>query len=280
MLLDAGDLEPRSGDRGGPRGGPAEPRGPGEARADAVGARDRDQAVPGRARRPGEELRHAAPHGGRRSPRSWGCCSPPPEPTRSRLWEDQKIVDRPRYEELVDELGFIARQELIFGTHVHVAIDGPDRAIYVADGHPPLPAAAARALGQLALLARASDRDDVLAHAGLPRLPARRHPAALRHLGDLLEPGRADDARRRDRGLHVPVVGRAPASRTSARSRRGSSTSRRTLEHTIGLAALTISLAHRMSALYDAEAAAGRVPDRAGRRQQGPRGPARHGRRR
>jgi glutamate---cysteine ligase / carboxylate-amine ligase len=50
------------------------------------------------------------------------------------LWEDQKIVERPRYQELIDQLGFIARQELIFGTHVHVAIDGPDRAIYVADG--------------------------------------------------------------------------------------------------------------------------------------------------
>src|SRR5215204_2853760 len=49
-------------------------------------------------------------------------------------WEDQEIVDRPRYLELIEELGFIARRELIFGTHVHVAIDGPDRAIYVADG--------------------------------------------------------------------------------------------------------------------------------------------------
>jgi carboxylate-amine ligase len=34
----------------------------------------------------------------------------------------------------VDELGIIARNELIFGTHVHVAIEGADRAIYVADG--------------------------------------------------------------------------------------------------------------------------------------------------
>ena len=49
-------------------------------------------------------------------------------------WEEQRIVDDPRYHELVDELGYLARRELIFGTHVHVAIDGPDRAIYVADG--------------------------------------------------------------------------------------------------------------------------------------------------
>jgi glutamate---cysteine ligase / carboxylate-amine ligase len=47
---------------------------------------------------------------------------------------DQRIVDRPRYHELVEELGPIALRELIFGTHVHVAIEGPNRAIYVADG--------------------------------------------------------------------------------------------------------------------------------------------------
>jgi carboxylate-amine ligase len=50
------------------------------------------------------------------------------------LWEEQEIVDRPRYRELATELGWIARRELIFGTHVHVGIEGPDRAIFVADG--------------------------------------------------------------------------------------------------------------------------------------------------
>jgi carboxylate-amine ligase len=50
------------------------------------------------------------------------------------LAEEQKIVQKERYQELAAELGWIARQELIFGTHVHVAIDGPDKAIYVADG--------------------------------------------------------------------------------------------------------------------------------------------------
>lgn len=49
-------------------------------------------------------------------------------------WEEQEIVDRPRYRELISELGYIARRELIFGTHVHVAIEGADKAIYVADG--------------------------------------------------------------------------------------------------------------------------------------------------
>ncbi len=50
------------------------------------------------------------------------------------LYEDQLIVDRPRYRELAQELSWIAEQELIFGTHVHVGIDGAEKAIYVADG--------------------------------------------------------------------------------------------------------------------------------------------------
>jgi len=50
------------------------------------------------------------------------------------LCDEQLIVDRERYVELVADLGFIARRELIFGTHVHVGIDGADKAIYVADG--------------------------------------------------------------------------------------------------------------------------------------------------
>ena len=50
------------------------------------------------------------------------------------LCTDQRIVERERYRELVAQLGFIATRELIFGTHVHVAIDSPDKAIYVADG--------------------------------------------------------------------------------------------------------------------------------------------------
>ena len=50
------------------------------------------------------------------------------------MWEDQRIVARPRYRDLVAGLQFVARQELIFGVHVHVGIDGPEKAIYVANG--------------------------------------------------------------------------------------------------------------------------------------------------
>jgi glutamate---cysteine ligase / carboxylate-amine ligase len=50
------------------------------------------------------------------------------------LWEDQRIVARPRYRELISALRFVARQELIFGMHVHVGVDDPDKAIHVANG--------------------------------------------------------------------------------------------------------------------------------------------------
>jgi carboxylate-amine ligase len=57
------------------------------------------------------------------------------------LWEDQRISARPRYRDLIDALRFVARQEVIFGLHVHVGIDDADKAIHVANGmrvHVPL----------------------------------------------------------------------------------------------------------------------------------------------
>src|SRR4051812_2027377 len=50
------------------------------------------------------------------------------------MWEDQRIVGRTRYRDLIAALRFVARQELIFGQHVHVGVDGPDKAIHVANG--------------------------------------------------------------------------------------------------------------------------------------------------
>ncbi len=49
-------------------------------------------------------------------------------------WEDQRITAAPRYRDLVQELRFVARQEIIFGLHVHVGVDDPDKAIHVANG--------------------------------------------------------------------------------------------------------------------------------------------------
>jgi glutamate---cysteine ligase / carboxylate-amine ligase len=50
------------------------------------------------------------------------------------LWEDQRIVARPRYRDLISGLQFVARQEIIFGIHVHVGVDHPDKAIHVTNG--------------------------------------------------------------------------------------------------------------------------------------------------
>jgi glutamate---cysteine ligase / carboxylate-amine ligase len=50
------------------------------------------------------------------------------------MWEDQRIVARPRYRDLISALRFVARQEIIFGQHVHVGLDDPDKAIHVANG--------------------------------------------------------------------------------------------------------------------------------------------------
>jgi len=50
------------------------------------------------------------------------------------LWEDQRISGSERYRELVSALRFVARQEIIFGLHVHVGLDDPDKAIHVSNG--------------------------------------------------------------------------------------------------------------------------------------------------
>jgi glutamate---cysteine ligase / carboxylate-amine ligase len=50
------------------------------------------------------------------------------------MWEDQRIVARPRYRDLISALRFVARQELIFGLHVHVGVEGAQKAIHVANG--------------------------------------------------------------------------------------------------------------------------------------------------
>jgi glutamate---cysteine ligase / carboxylate-amine ligase len=47
------------------------------------------------------------------------------------LFERQRITAKDRYRRLVEHLQYIARRELIFGMHVHVAVDGPDKAIAV-----------------------------------------------------------------------------------------------------------------------------------------------------
>src|SRR6202162_5578198 len=50
------------------------------------------------------------------------------------LFERQRITARDRYRALVDQMQYVARRELIFGMHIHVAIDDPEKAIKVVNG--------------------------------------------------------------------------------------------------------------------------------------------------
>jgi carboxylate-amine ligase len=47
------------------------------------------------------------------------------------LFERQRITATDRYRALVEQLQYVARRELIFGCHVHVAVDDPEKAIHV-----------------------------------------------------------------------------------------------------------------------------------------------------
>jgi glutamate---cysteine ligase / carboxylate-amine ligase len=50
------------------------------------------------------------------------------------LFERQRITARDRYRNMVDQMQYVARRELIFGMHVHVAVDDPDKAIKIVNG--------------------------------------------------------------------------------------------------------------------------------------------------
>jgi len=47
------------------------------------------------------------------------------------LFELQRLMTRDRYRSLIDELQYAGRRELIYGLHVHVGVDDPDRAIHI-----------------------------------------------------------------------------------------------------------------------------------------------------
>ena len=88
-----------------------------------------------------------------------------------------------RYRDLISALRFVARQELIFGLHVHVGVDDPDKAIHVANGmrvHIPV----LLALSVNSPFWRGDATGPGLhAHADLPRVPARGRAAALTPTG-------------------------------------------------------------------------------------------------
>src|SRR6185369_17188889 len=50
------------------------------------------------------------------------------------LFERQRITAKDRYHALIDQLQYVARRELIFGMHVHVAVDDAEKGIQVVNG--------------------------------------------------------------------------------------------------------------------------------------------------
>jgi carboxylate-amine ligase len=48
-------------------------------------------------------------------------------------YEHQEVTDRPRYQDLIESMRWVAERELIFGLHIHVGLDSPDKAIAVAN---------------------------------------------------------------------------------------------------------------------------------------------------
>ena len=50
------------------------------------------------------------------------------------LFERQRITARDRYRHLIDQMQYVARRELIFGLHIHVAVNDPEKAIQLVNG--------------------------------------------------------------------------------------------------------------------------------------------------
>jgi carboxylate-amine ligase len=168
----------------------------------------------------------------------------------SALYEDQKIVDNKRYHELVDELGWIAKRELIFGTHIHVGIDDAEKAIYIADGMrgylPLLLAMSSNSPLWRGMVTRMmSARTPVF--RGFPRVGIPPYYGSWEIYSHRVEMMMRGGAIRDytylwwDVRPH-PNLGTVELRVLDQQTR---------VEHTIGFAALAVSLAHRLSADFD-----------------------------
>ena len=96
-------------------------------------------------------------------------------------WQDQRIIDTPHYRRNDELLRYVVWRNNTFGLHVHVGIRGADRAVAVHDGLRRVPAAPARALGQLAARRGREQRAAFRPHGDLhAHVPALRRPGPLR----------------------------------------------------------------------------------------------------
>ena len=127
------------------------------------------------------------------------------------VWQEIVVSAGERYQFVYGSMRELARREPTFGLHVHVGV--PDAETGDPRRQPPAhrAPAAARPLGQLALLAGAGHRPRLGADAALPGLPAGRHPARLPFLRGVRRVGRRPDPLRRGARADLPLVGRPPA---------------------------------------------------------------------
>ena len=127
------------------------------------------------------------------------------------LFERQRITARDRYRNLVDQLQYIARRELIFGMHIHVAIDNPEKAIQVVNGllphlGPLLALSASSPFWRGEPTGLASSRQMVFA-----AFPRSGPPPRFRDYADYAEVVGSARAHRLHRRLHAHLVGHPAA---------------------------------------------------------------------
>jgi glutamate---cysteine ligase / carboxylate-amine ligase len=161
---------------------------------------------------------------------------------------------------LVAALRFVARQELIFGTHVHVGLDDPDKAIHVANGmrvHIPLllalsansPFWRADATG---LLSARTPIFRAFPRVGIPPRYKDFDQYAAR-IGFMVESGAIEDYTYLwyDVRPH-PNLGTVEVRVMDAQT---------SLEHTLGIAALIHAMAKELAEHFDAGKRLSRYPD-------------------
>ncbi len=118
-------------------------------RADRLGGRGAHRALP-RLRRGRRGWSPSAAPPCRRSPASTASLLGATGTHPWSRWQDQRIIDTPHYRRNDEILRYVVWRNNTFGLHVHVGIRGSDRAVAGLQRAAPLPARAARALGELA----------------------------------------------------------------------------------------------------------------------------------
>ena len=122
-------------------------------------------------------------------------------------WKDQQIIDTPHYRLVEDRLKYVAWRNNTWAAHVHVGVRGCDqrggglrRAAHV-------PAAPARAVGQLAVHRGRLDAAALGAHADVrAHVPALRHPGRVRHVGGAPRLLRGARRHQLHPGVHADLV--------------------------------------------------------------------------